>query len=246
MNLKLLIVEDTVWYFLSPKLSYDLIPATCGGAGSKNGLRIHFNSKQFLPTIPYRTLVEVPFFVTMTGSCNQFVNIELQILPTCEIPTESSYPYQYGGVYANGSYAIDYSNVVSTLTSVSSFSVSWKPSSALSASTSPDQINSTAAVPSPSLLYIMILVVQGLILLGIGVNIYFKLCVKKDVKNKMIQNDAQELNPMYNNEQNMDSQFSDKLISNNHVSLRSYHRKSSMSQLSDPQERNAPRITVGL
>ena len=168
----------------------------------------------------------------MTGSCNNFVNVELQIRPTCEIPSETSYPYQYGGIYINGSYAIDYSNVITTLTSVSSFSVSWKPSSATSASTSADTIDSTrTSTPSISTLFIMIMVVQALILFAAVVYIYVQLrstsakcCLNHEGKVFIEKSNHEQLYKFYDDKDLKLSQ------SNNEFSthLRSFKRKSSI------------------
>ena len=164
--------EDIVWYYLNSKYDYELEPAICGNPGSKNGLSIIF-SEQYITKIPFRTIIEVPFAVRNFGSCNKFVDIQLQIRPSCEIATESSAPYQYGTVYANGSNVIEYlnsqgpPNVISALTSVSSFSLSWKSISALALPT-PFDLNKASSANAEMPTWIMVMIVSQVFLILIA------------------------------------------------------------------------------
>ena len=64
----------------------------------------------------------MPFWITATGNCLNFVDVQLLIHSTCE----SGDTYQYGVTTDNGEVAVDYTTVNSMASSTATFSVSWK------------------------------------------------------------------------------------------------------------------------
>ena len=64
----------------------------------------------------------MPFWITTTGNCLNFVDVQLLIHSTCE----SGDTYQYGVTTDNGEVAVDYTTVNSMASSTATFSVSWK------------------------------------------------------------------------------------------------------------------------
>ena len=76
---------------------------TCGNDGQIAGLLVHFQQTD-LQRVPYNRLVEVMFSVTNSqngavGICNEFNNVGIQIIATCEMPSPSSSVYQYGVIF---------------------------------------------------------------------------------------------------------------------------------------------------
>ena len=106
---------------------------TCGADGQLGGLLVQFQQTD-LQQIPYNTLVEVLFSVTnnqngAVGLCNEFNNIGIQIIATCEMPSPSSSVYQYGVAFDESTLqtAIQYDSAHRIYASNSSatFSVKW-------------------------------------------------------------------------------------------------------------------------
>lgn len=80
-------------------------------------------SQQDLQRIPYNLLIEVPITVTPGQLCNKFVDVELQIVATCEIPNSNSQVFQYGVV--DGDISYEAADKIYALNNTATFSVSW-------------------------------------------------------------------------------------------------------------------------
>lgn len=111
----------------------------CGIPGQSAGLMFLFVKEEF--SVPYGKEVELYFGVgggqesnQFINLCEQFVDVELQIIATCEIPTPSSKVYQYGfredPFSLPGAPQLSYDIVLGALNDTSTFSVSWPPDSA--------------------------------------------------------------------------------------------------------------------
>jgi hypothetical protein len=66
----------------------------CGASAQTSNLQFTFSNTD-LQRIPYKNYVEVPFSVDQ-GLCDSYSDIALEIIATCEMPSSSSYVYQYG------------------------------------------------------------------------------------------------------------------------------------------------------
>lgn len=96
----------------------------CGTPGQLSGIQFTFpfNSLQDLPDIPFNKLVEVPFTVTQSLLCDDYIDLEVQIVSTCESNMDI---YQYGITEGK----LDYSTVLSSpVSSTGIFSARWPPS----------------------------------------------------------------------------------------------------------------------
>ena len=221
-------------------------PYSCGKPGAVNGLRFIYQA-QGIPNIPYRKLVEIPVIVQNTGACNNFVNIPLVIKCSCEIPSESSSPYQYGSTYINGSYAIEYvinatgkANVMPTLISSALLSFSWKPASSVATSTSPDMSASTTDLSQQiSTKDIIFIVLLSLIFL-LGIMILLQVRANNHTKGSKTlhtkeDDQPNELHQIYG-EQNLSFLQANKDFQS--PSSRSFIRKSFNSKASTLKEAN--------
>lgn len=103
-------------------------PGYCGASGQRGGLTAQFVETD-LRRIPYNSWIEVPFTVQSGFLCDEFNDIEVQIIATCEIPTTSSSVYQYMASYdpSTREVAIDYSDSKNyrAANSTATFSVAW-------------------------------------------------------------------------------------------------------------------------
>eukprot|EP01037_Dinobryon_pediforme_P018361 gene18361-18629_t len=90
--------DDEVYYTLGLSQRFDIFhrdaysnsgAGQCGTPYQRSGLVVSF-SQQDLQRIPYNQLIEIPITVTPGQLCNKFVNVELQIIATCEIPNSNS------------------------------------------------------------------------------------------------------------------------------------------------------------
>jgi len=136
---------DPVDYTIGFKNSYDDYyvgsyqknqqPGHCGEPGNRAGLVGQFMETQ-LTVIPYNRLVEVPFAVYngpigRSGIllCNNFVDVEINLMSTCEMPSTSSSVYQYGVVQDPvsklNSVSYDSSIAYRAANSTATFSVVW-------------------------------------------------------------------------------------------------------------------------
>ena len=106
---------------------------SCGVSGQGSGLVVIFSSTD-IQRIPYNRLVEVPFTATHVYNgpislCDEFNDIELRIIATCEQPSSSSAVYQYGVEYdeASKQTAIMYdpAHRIYASNSTATFSVKW-------------------------------------------------------------------------------------------------------------------------
>ena len=132
--------QDEVYYTLSTATNYDDYlnsggdgNYTCGVSGQGSGLVVIFSNTD-IQRIPYNRLVEVPFTVTHVYNgpislCNEFNDIELRIISTCEIPSSSSAVYQYGVEYDEASkqtvIKYDPAHRIYASNSTATFSVKW-------------------------------------------------------------------------------------------------------------------------
>ena len=93
----------------------------CGTPGQLSGIQFSFPLSQDLPDIPYNKLVEVPFTVTQSLLCDEYVDLEVQIVSACEMGMDT---YQYGITEQK----IDYTKrLPSPSGSTGTFSVRWPP-----------------------------------------------------------------------------------------------------------------------
>ena len=106
---------------------------TCGNDGQIAGLIVQFQQTD-LQRIPYNRLVEVLFSVTNNQNgavsvCNEFNNVGIEIIATCEMPSPSSAVYQYGVVYDDNAkqtvIMYDPAHRIYASNSTATFSVTW-------------------------------------------------------------------------------------------------------------------------
>ena len=101
--------QDEVYYTLRTSPFDDYLRSggdgnyTCGVSGQQSGLVVVF-SREDIYQIPYNRLVEVQFTVSnvLNGPlslCDEFNDVQVQLIATCEIPTSNSQVYQYGVLY---------------------------------------------------------------------------------------------------------------------------------------------------
>ena len=117
---------------------------TCGVPGLMSGLSVSFFNTD-LQRIPYNRLVEVPFSVTNGGGsiglCNEFNDIAVQIIATCEMPSSNTYVYQYGVAFNSTtlqtSVLYDPAHRIYASNSTATFSVQWPASRRLSRDADP-------------------------------------------------------------------------------------------------------------
>ena len=135
--------QDEVYYTLQVAGPYDDYLAsggdgtyTCGVSGQGSGLVILFSSTD-IQRIPYNRLVEVPFTVPHVYNgpvslCNEFNDIELRLIATCEMATPSSEVYQYGVEYDDTTkqtvIKYDPAHRICASNSTATFSVKWPAS----------------------------------------------------------------------------------------------------------------------
>lgn len=119
-----------------------------------------------LKRIPYNTLVEVPFVVPRNyygpnSLCDEFNDIKIQIIATCEQPSPSSAVYQYGVRYNESTKQTDIlydaADRIYAANSTAAFSVKW-PSSRrrLSNSGSPGLSNADGSDTADALAAILL------------------------------------------------------------------------------------------
>ena len=132
--------QDEVYYTLSLGSSFDDYYKSggdgvyvCGVSGQGSGLVVIF-SNTALQRIPFNRLIEVPFTVTRIYNgpislCDEFNNIEVMLIATCEMATPSSYVYQYGVDYnqttKQTTVLYDSANRIYASNSTAFFSVKW-------------------------------------------------------------------------------------------------------------------------
>ena len=132
--------QDAVSYTLGLAYSYDDYLKsggdgnyTCGVPGQSSGVVVIFFSTD-LRKIPYNQLVEVPFTVTRVYNgpvslCNEFNELEIKLIATCEISTSNSYVYQYGVEYDDSikqtTVMYDPGHRIYAASSNATFSVKW-------------------------------------------------------------------------------------------------------------------------
>ena len=132
--------QDAVSYTLGLANSYDDYLKsggdgnyTCGVPGQSSGVVVIFFSTD-LRKIPYNHLVEVPFTVTRVYNgpvslCNEFNQLEVKLVATCEISTPNSYVYQYGVEYdestRQSAVMYDAGHTIYASSSNATFSVKW-------------------------------------------------------------------------------------------------------------------------
>jgi len=151
MALKLLTPGDEVDYTIGFKNKYDNYYAGgfqdvgstsaghCGTPKQRSGLMAQFLETD-LVKIPYNKLVEVSMAVFNGGGfgagsltlCNDFVDVEILLSCSCEIPSSSGLVYQYGVVQDPVSKLVSISydpiNRIYPANSTATFSVSWPAS----------------------------------------------------------------------------------------------------------------------
>ena len=115
------LIDEPVYYTLGYFKTYDYVDGTCGSPGRQSGLFFRF-PQTVLPKIPFRKSVEVPFDVTTSETCLDYVNIQLIISTTCE----TVYTYQYGVITKGDDVTVDYNTINRVANSTASFSVKWK------------------------------------------------------------------------------------------------------------------------
>jgi hypothetical protein len=103
----------------------------CDVSGQLAGLTAQFSATE-LRRIPYNQLVEVPFSISNVGGshlCNNYPNVAVEIVATCEVLTGSEVVYQYGVAVnsTNGEPTVVYDAArrLYTLNSTAFFNVSW-------------------------------------------------------------------------------------------------------------------------
>ena len=175
------LIEDSVTYTLGSSKSYDYVGITCGTSGQQSGLSITFPNTE-IDSIPYRELIEVPFWVTTTGNCLNFLDVKLLIHSACE----SGDTYQYGVITNGGDVAVDYATVNSMSSSTATFSVSWKQpaglSAAISSSASNDMTNTSEIFNIIRVLVNIILVLHAItVILFLGGVLRFKYLYRRRV-----------------------------------------------------------------
>ena len=132
--------QDEVYYTLEVAGPYDDYLEsggdgnyTCGVSGQGSGLVVLFSSTD-IQRIPYNRLVEVQFTATNVYNgpislCNEFNDIELRLIATCEQPSSSSAVYQYGVEYDEASkqtvIKYDPAHRIYASNSTATFSVKW-------------------------------------------------------------------------------------------------------------------------
>ena len=106
---------------------------TCGVPGQISGLLVTFQQTD-LQRIPFNTLVEVLFSVTNNQNgaievCNEFNDVGIEIIATCEMPNPNSQVYQYGVEYNSTSkqteILYDPAHRIYASNSTATFSVKW-------------------------------------------------------------------------------------------------------------------------
>ena len=124
--------------------------------------------------IPFRKLVEVPFYVQATASCFKYVDIQLFISSTCE----NSNTYQYGVTLdkITGNVAVDYDTTYGMSSSSATFSVSWGSSLNVAASMTNDSTaqNASNNIPFWAIAIIALLVIL-IVLIFVGVRKLFRI-----------------------------------------------------------------------
>ena len=100
----------------------------CGTPGQLSGLQFTFSNTE-LPSIPYNQLVEVAFTVSGSELCSEYVDVELMIMSTCEMPSSNSEVFQYGTqrdpVTGQVSVTYDSAHVLRAANSTGKFTVRW-------------------------------------------------------------------------------------------------------------------------
>ena len=180
----------------------------CGVSGRKSGLYTWFDVKE-ITNVPYRTQIEVPFFVFTTTSCLQYNDIPILIHSGCESLTET--PYQYGVTTNGGDVNVDYSTIIRTYNTSATFSVSWKAPTSVSSSTS--SINTGTETNSQNtttvLLIVLIILVSIVLIMLATVILLMVVRNKKDSNNNANTEDSKNLLDFYDqkpdlfNEQNI-------------------------------------------
>eukprot|EP01036_Dinobryon_divergens_P022998 gene22998-31307_t len=93
----------------------------CGTPRQLSGIQFSFPLSQDLSDIPYNKLIEVPFTVSQSLLCDEYVDLEVQIVSACEMGMDV---FQYGITNQK----IDYSKrLPSPSSSTGTFSVRWPP-----------------------------------------------------------------------------------------------------------------------
>lgn len=130
----LLLSDDEVYYTLGLSQRFDIFhrnsyensgAGKCGTPFQRSGLVVSF-SQQDLQRIPYNLLIEIPITVTPGPLCNKYVDVELQIVATCEIPNSNSQVFQYGVV--DGDISYNDADKIYALNNTATFSVFWPDS----------------------------------------------------------------------------------------------------------------------
>ena len=131
--------QDEVYYTLRTTPFDDYVGSggdgkyTCGVSGQQSDLTVVFCSEDIFQ-IPYNHLVEVQFIATNSfygppGLCDEFKDVEVQLIATCEIPTSSSHVYQYGVDYdastKQTTVIYDPAHRMYSSNSTATFSVKW-------------------------------------------------------------------------------------------------------------------------
>lgn len=118
--------EEDVYFTAKLFTSWDFYATDfrgqCGEPGKVSGLELTFPLGTDM-RIPYKTWVEIPFYVTYNGLCKNYKGIPIQLVATCEQNTSSSEVYQYGIKYGEISY--DSKDLLRGSQSFSEFSVEW-------------------------------------------------------------------------------------------------------------------------
>ena len=139
--------QDEVYYTIQLSSLFDDYETSggdgtyvCGAPGQLAGLMVTFQNSD-LRRIPYNRLVEVIFTVTNNQNgaaymCNNFNDIGVQIIATCEMPSPNSYVYQYGVAYnqtsKSTSVLYDPAHVLYAANATATFSVNWPSARRLS------------------------------------------------------------------------------------------------------------------
>ena len=125
----------------------------CGISGRRSGLHVNFYEANaavdYIQSIPYNQLIEVPMFVSNNALCDVYNNIDIEIVAACEYPGPGSYVYQYGVVddgKGNKKISYDPAHVLHASSSSKTFSVSWLPAAG-TAQTTTGKITQTISDP---------------------------------------------------------------------------------------------------
>ena len=221
-----------VSYTLGYSNNYDISGGSCGSSGRRSDLYTNFMETD-ISQIPYRTSVEVPFYVTTTSKCLNYVDIELFLGATCE----SSDTYQYGTITNGGNIDVDYGTTYGMSNSTATFSVSWKSSTSVSAGILPsaNTMTSTSSdIPTWAVAVIVLVAVCIIALIMIFIVLWKIMKQNEMTAMKQAKHEGGNLMDIYEDKSDKFREVNDKISSSKGLlssKSRSYARRLSNSQV---------------